>query len=39
MNKKIEQWIKEAKLLSKIAKIEPQCALRCFIGGYKHKLN
>ena len=22
-----------------MAKIEPQCALSCFISGYKHKLN
>ena len=26
MNEKIDQWIKEVKLLSQIAKIEPQCA-------------
>ena len=39
MNKKIDQLIKEVKLLSKIAKIEPQCALSCFISGCKHKLN
>ena len=39
MNEKIDQWIKEVKLLSEIAKIEPQCALSCFISGYKHKLN
>ena len=39
MNEKIDHWIKEVKLLSEIAKIEPQCALSCFISGYKHKLN
>ena len=39
MNEKIDQWIKEVKLLSEIAKIKPQCALSCFISGYKHKLN
>ena len=39
MNEKIDQWIKEVKLLSEIAKTEPQCALSCFIGGYTHKLN
>ena len=39
MNQKIDQWIKEVKLLSGIAKIEPQCALSSFISGYKHKLN
>ena len=38
MNEKINHWIK-VKLLSEIAKIEPQCALSCFISGYKHKLN
>ena len=39
MNEIIDQRIKEVKLLSEIAKIEPQCALSCFISGYKHKLN
>ena len=39
INEKIDQWIKEVKLLSEIAKIEPQCTLSCFISGYKHKLN
>ena len=39
MNEKINHWIKEVKLISEIAKIEPQCALSCFISGYKHKLN
>ena len=39
MNEKIDQWIKKVKLLSEMAKIEPQCALSCFISGYKHKLN
>ena len=39
MNEKIDQWIKEVKLLSEIAKTEPQCALSCFIGVYTHKLN
>ena len=38
MNGKIDPWIEEVKLLSEIAKDEPQCALSCFIGGYKHKL-
>ena len=32
-------YVKKVKLLSEIAKIEPQCALSCFISGYKHKLN
>ena len=39
MNEKVIQWIKEVKLLSEIAKIEPQCTLICFISRYKHKLN
>ena len=39
MNEKIDQWIKEVKLLSEIAKIEPQCALSRFMSRYKHKLN
>ena len=39
MNEKTDQWIKEVKLLSEIVKIEPQCALSCFISGYKYKLN
>ena len=39
MNEKIDQWIKEVKLLSEIAKIKPQCALSCFMSGYEHKLN
>ena len=39
MNEKIDQWIKELKLLSETANIEPQCALSYFITGYKHKLN
>ena len=33
MNEKIGQWIKEVKLLSEIAKIEPQCKSSCFISG------
>ena len=39
INEKIDQRIKEVKLLSKIAKIESQCELCCFISRYKHKLN
>ena len=39
MNEKIDQWIKEVKLLSEIAKIEPQCALSRFMSRYKRKLN
>ena len=33
MNEKIDHWIKEVKLLSEIAKTEPQWALSCFISG------
>ena len=39
MNEKINHWMKEVKLLSEVAKIESQCALSCFISGYKHKWN
>ena len=39
MNEKIDQWIKEVKPLREIAKIEPKCALICFVSRYKRKLN
>ena len=39
MNEKIDQWIKEVKLLSEIAKIKPQCVLSCFMSGHEQKLN
>ena len=39
MDDRIVQWIKEIKLLSEIAEIEPQCALSCFISVCKLKLN
>ena len=39
MNEKIDQWIKDVKLLSEIAKIEPQFVTSCFISGCKNKLN
>lgn len=39
VQKKVEQWVKEIKLLSKIAFWAPQEAYTCFISGYKHKLN
>ena len=39
MNEKLDHQIKEEKRLSKIGKIESQCALVCFISGYEHKLN
>ena len=32
-------WKKEMQLLNKIGRTEPQCALNCFIGICKHKLN
>ena len=34
-----EDYMNEVKFIREIAKIEPQCALSCFISGYKHKLN
>ena len=36
INEKIDVWIKE---IQGLRKIEPQCALSCFIGRYKHKSN
>ena len=39
MNEKIENWVKELKVLSKIANFAPQEAYTCFTAGYKHKLN
>ena len=37
MKEKIEQWITELRMLSKIAWYEPQAAYSCFIIGFKHK--
>ena len=34
----VSKWIKEVKVLSKIAKCEPQTAYTAFVGGYRHKL-
>ena len=34
----VSKWIKEIKILSKIAKCEPQTAYPAFVGGYQHKL-
>ena len=31
---KINKWIEEPHILSKIAKIEPQAAYTCFLSGY-----
>ena len=39
VSEKVIQWSDEIRLLSKIAKIEPQAAYSCFISGYKHKLS
>ena len=37
MKEKINQWIQELRILSKIAWYEPQAAYSCFIIGFKHK--
>ena len=34
---KINKWVQELRVLSKIAKIEPQAASTCFLSGYRHK--
>ena len=39
MDGRIAQWIKEVKLPSEIAEIEPQCALSFLISVCKLKLN
>ena len=38
MTEKVENWVKELKVLSKIANFAPQEAYTCFTAGYKHKL-
>ena len=38
LTEKIDQWNAEIRVLSDIAKIEPQAAYSCFISGYKHKI-
>ena len=38
MKEKIEQWIKELRMLCKRAWYEPQTTYSCFITGFKHKL-
>ena len=38
INKKIDTWIQELTLLSKIAAFAPHEAYACFTSGYKHKL-
>ena len=35
---KVNEWIKELKVLSQIAKSQPQSAYSCFITGFKHKV-
>ena len=37
MKEKINQWIQELRILSKIAWYKPQAAYSCFITGFKHK--
>ena len=39
INNKIDEWIAELKILSKIAAVAPQEAYTCFTSGYKQKLN
>ena len=38
ISKKIATWIEELRMLSQIAKIEPQAAYTCFTSGFKHKM-
>ena len=38
MNEKITTWIEEIRMLSEIAKTEPQSAYICFTSGFKHKI-
>ena len=37
MKEKVEQWITELRMLSKIAWYEPQAVYSCFITGFKDK--
>ena len=39
VEEKIDKLINQVKILSKIAKIEPQAAYTCFVSGLKHKSN
>ena len=34
----VSPWISEIKVLSQIAKVEPQAAYCCFTAGFKHKV-
>ena len=38
MNEKITTWTEEIRMLSEIAKTEPQSAYICFTSGFKHKI-
>ena len=37
LSEKVNRWYNEIRLLSEIARIEPQAAYSCFVSGYKHK--
>ena len=39
MNAKVETWVNELMMLSRIAAFAPQEAYTCFTAGYKHKFN
>ena len=39
VNSKIDEWIREIKMLAEIAKISPHAAYTCFTSGYKQKFN
>ena len=36
---KINKWVEELRVLSEIAKIEPQAAFTCFLSGHRHKFS
>ena len=36
---KVDSWIDQLTILSKIAETEPQAAYAAFVGGFKSKLN
>ena len=38
MQEKVDEWVNEIRVLSQIAKTEPQAAYAAFIAGYKHKI-
>ena len=39
MQEKVDEWISEIRVLSAIARTEPQSAYAAFISGYKHKIS